>query len=75
MNEQNIMENEAVEVAEEFVPNGSGIGLKVIGGIAVVVGLTYGACKLYKKLKAKKEHKDEDSTIYGEAKEMNVDED
>lgn len=75
MKEENIMENEAIETAEEIVSSGSGIGLKVIGGVVAIAGLTYGAYKLYKKHKANKESKDDDSVICDEADYLDVDED
>ena len=60
MNEQNIMENnEVIEVAEDIVKSGSGIGLKLVGGTLLLGGAIYGGIKLFKKIKAKKTEKDE----------------
>ena len=60
MNEQNIMENnEVMEVAEDVVTSGSGVGLKLAGGALILGGAIYGGIKLFKKIKAKKAEKDE----------------
>lgn len=47
--------NEVMEVTEDLATAGSGTGLKIVGGAAVIVGLAYGAYKLITKIKAKKE--------------------
>lgn len=55
MNE-NIMENnETMEVAEEMVTSGTGLGLKLGVGALILGGAIYGGMKLYKKIKAKRE--------------------
>lgn len=59
MNE-NIMENnEVLEAAEDMVPNGSGVGLKLAGGALILGGAIYGGIKLFKKIKAKRAEKAE----------------
>lgn len=54
MNEQVTMSNDEVMEVVEVMPNNSGNGLRVIGGLAVVGGLIYGGYKLIRKLKSKK---------------------
>lgn len=57
MKNQEIMENvEVIEMEpEELVSASSGSGLKLVGGVLILVGLAYGGYKLIRKLKAKKE--------------------
>ena len=54
MNEQEMMNNEVMDVAE-VTQNSSGNGLKVVGGLVAVAGLIYGGYKLLKKREAKKD--------------------
>ena len=58
MNEQNIMNEEidVMEVADECVSSGSGLGGKLLGG-ALIAGAVFAGYKLIKKFKAKKDNK------------------
>lgn len=57
MEEKNIMNEEIMDVAEDFVPNGgSGIGGKLLGG-ALIAGIAFAGYKLFKKFKANKDDK------------------
>lgn len=58
MNENITENNEVMEVAEDVVTSGSGIGLKLVGGTLILGGLIYGGTKLFKKIRAKKAEKD-----------------
>lgn len=58
MNE-NVNENEVLEVAENVIPNGSGVGLKLAGGALILGGAIYGGIKLFRKIKAKQAEKAE----------------
>ena len=63
MENTEIMSNEVMEVAEEFVPAGSGNGFKIVGGVALLVGAIYGGYKLVTKIKAKKEQKANEAKV------------
>lgn len=54
-NQDIIMENEVVEMAEEFTTASSGNGMKLFGGAVIAGALGFGIYKLVKKVKAKKE--------------------
>jgi uncharacterized membrane protein YebE (DUF533 family) len=50
-----IMNEEVMEVAEEYVPAGSGNCLKIFGGVVALAGLAYGGYRLWKRRKSKKD--------------------
>lgn len=58
MNENITENNEVMEVAEDVVTSGSGVGLKLVGGTLILGGLIYGGIKLFKKIRAKRAEKD-----------------
>ena len=49
-----IMDEEVMEVVEDYVPASSGNGLKIFGGVVALAGLAYGGYRLWKKRKSKK---------------------
>lgn len=55
MEENIIMNEEVMEVAEEVVATGSGKGLKILLTTLALGGIVYGAVKVVQKIKAKKE--------------------
>ena len=55
MDENIIVNDEIVEVAEDCVTTSSGNGLVKVGIGAAIIGLAYGGYKLFRKFKPKKD--------------------
>lgn len=76
MEENIIVNDEIMETTSEVIEStGSGNGLKVLGGVALIVGLAYGGWRLIKKIKNRKNAEVETVDCVEEKFSVDVDED
>lgn len=66
---------EVMETVTEVIEPSSGKGLKAVGGIAALAALGFGAYKLIKHFKKKKEEEDQDVVLNVPCKRSKKDED